>query len=170
MKKRIVIVFLSLTLLISLVGCGSGKTKLSVGDMIDNDTGEVYSLETSRNQFDDAFAYMGIEEDDNKVEYLGGILEVVFENDVAVEIECDGTTDRFAFYNFDFNTEIQQIEGRYEKFDEAAGYIFYSRFYDEYGNDTEIYNSYIEHTLMVRDGDLLNMKNGDYLHYTIAFS
>ena len=118
--------------------------------------------------FDNAFSTMPIEEDGDKVEYLGGILTVIFENGAAVEMKCDGSSDRFSFYKFDFSTPISQIEGRYEKFDKVSGYIFYSRYYDKDGKDVSISDAYILANLMVRDGDLLNMKDGQYIYYSIS--
>jgi len=79
--------------------------------MLDNDTNKVLSLGVSRENFDNAFNTMSIKEDGNEVEYLGGILTVTFEENIAIRIECDGSTNRFSFYNFNFGMDISVIEG-----------------------------------------------------------
>ena len=167
MKKIILLTAIALTLLSACGNSASGASKLSAGDMLDNDTGTIYSLGDPRSRFDDAFGYMGIEESEDEVEYLSGVLIVTFSDGAAIEIECDEATDRFSFLNFDFSTDISKIKGRYELF-EVSGYDFYSRYYDKEDNDTSLYDAYISHTLMVRDGDLMDMKDGDYLSYTIT--
>jgi hypothetical protein len=135
--------------------------------MLDVDTGKVLSLGMPKETFDDAFSTMKAVDDGNETQYLDGMITVVFEDGKAVEIECDGGSNRFEFYNFTFSTEIEQIKGRYRLI-EAAGYDFYSRYYDDDGKDTDISAAAYEHTLMVRNGDLGDMKDGEYLSYTIA--
>ena len=169
--KRIISVLCTLVFLASVCsGCGSRPAKLGPGDMLDTDTGKIYSLGDERAIFDEAFGYMGIKEkadDNNVVDYLGGVLRVTFDDGKAVELRADGPSTRFEFYQFTFSTEISDIEGRYNKDDYPAGYIFYNRYYDENGKDTNRVNAAYEHTLMVRDGDMLDMKDGDYVHYFI---
>jgi hypothetical protein len=170
--KSLFALSLALALFVGMAACSStandGKAKLLPINMLDNDTGKIYSLGEEKAKFDSAFGYMGIEEDGDDAEYLSGVLTVTYSDDKAIQIEVDGSTDRFSFYNFNFAMDIKQIEGRYEKSDIATGYIFYNRYYDNKGSDVPFIDATIEHTLMVRDGDLLNMKDGEYLHYFIS--
>ena len=167
MKKLLCALLLMLTIYL-LSACSSSEPKLGPGDMLDNDTGEIYSLGMSKEDFDAAFNTSAITEEGNTVKYLSGILKVAFDGGKASEIECSGNSNRFSFYNFDFGMDISQIEGRYEKFDGASGYVFYSRYYDLNGKDVPIIDAEISAQLMVRDGDSVNRKDGQYINYRIA--
>lgn len=170
MKKRVLVFFVMLATVFALNACNSSNS-LGPGDMLDTDTEQIFSLGDPRKRFDDSFSYLGTDESDGpfglEVEYLSGILTVTYHDDIAVSIQCDGGTNRFEFYNFDFSMDISEIIGRYDK-STTSGFIFYSRYYDDDGKDVSFYDSTIFHTLMVRDGDLLNMKDGQYLHYSIS--
>lgn len=168
--KKVLSILLCLVVVLSLAACSGNKPvaeKLKVGDMLDTDTEEVYSLGDPRARFDEDFGQMGIDGDGDEVEYLQGLLTVTFKEDKAVSIECDGASDRFAFYGFTFDTELNRIEGRYERFD-TSGYVFYTRYYNPDGSETPITPDAVEHQLMVRSGDLLDMKDGQYLSYEIS--
>ena len=168
MKKIFAFLLLACIGLTALSGCGTSK--IPFNGMLDTDTDKVYQLGDSKEKFDDAFGTSKFDETSNEYSYLSGILTVVFdENECASEIESSGKSNRFEFCNFSFDNPIKEIEGRYEKFDEATGYIFYTIYYDEKGNTCSLYDSKYSAQLMVRDGDLdvIDLQDGEYVHYTI---
>lgn len=160
-------ILLSILMMLFLVACSASEPKLDPADILDNDTGKIYSLGMPKEDFDNAFNSTTITEDGDTTDYLSGVLSVTYVNGMAVEIECRGRSNRFSFYNFDFSMDISEIEGRYEKNDNVSGYIFYSRYYDSDGNDVSLSNSEITARLMVRNGDMLDMKDGQYIQYSI---
>lgn len=178
MKK---LFFLALALLVALSGCtrepaleeDDDSLILGPGDMLDIDTDTVFSLGDSRDTFDNAFDYLGTEEKEGRygteVTYIDGVLVVTFKDNKAIEIECEGGTNRFEFCNFKFDMALEDIKGR-SSLTSAAGYDFYTRYYDADSKDTDLTNSVFCHELMVRVGDLGSMKYGQYVHYSISLT
>ena len=153
-----------------LSGCGGNESAVPFNGMLDSDSGKVYKLGDSKSVFDDAFGQSVFNEKRNEYSYLSEILTVTFdENDCAVCIKSSGKSNRFEFYGFDFEKPLKDIEGRYERFDEAVGYVFYSKYFDESGKSCSYGDAAYIAQLMVRDGDMeiLNLKDGEYVSYSI---
>lgn len=153
--------------IVLLCGCGSKEHATPFDGMLDIDTNKIYRLGDSKAKFDEDFGFGEFDADKDRYSYLSDNLHVTYdENDNASEIMVDGTTNRFEFYNFTFSTDIASIEGRYERKD-VAGYHFYSLYFDKNGDICKLSKAAVTAQLMVRDGDLLDMKDGQYLHYSI---
>ena len=135
--------------------------------MLDIDTGEVYCLGDQKEKFDNAFNEGKENADRGYYSYLSNNLQVSYDSEGrASKITVDGATNRFSFYNFTFATPIESIEGRYERSD-VSGLRFYKLYFDENGDVCKPYTGYLFAELEVRDGDLLDMKDGQYLEYSI---
>ena len=167
--KRVTGIALLVIALLLCIGCAErGRTPTAPFDgVLDLDTGNVYRLGDTKETFDSAFNDGKENADRDYYSYLSDNLRITYDDaGKATEIAVDGATNRFAFYNFTFDTEIASIEGRYERFD-VAGYHFYSLFFDENGDVCKPYTGTVCATLQVRDGDLLDMKDGQYIEYSI---
>lgn len=157
--------------LVLLSGCGGNVAKVPFDGMLDSDTGKVYKLGDSKDAFDEAFGQPSPDEKERTYDYIGDILTITFdENNCAVSIESSGKSNRFEFYDFNFDKPIKEIEGRYEKFDEATGYTFYTKYFDSDGTPCSLVDRSYSAQLMVRKGDMeiLDLKDGEYVSYEIA--
>ncbi len=159
------LILLSTVLILS--ACSSEDSKLGPEDILDTETDTIYSLGMNRSVFDKAFGHLGIEEETDgdkvKVCYLDCNLTVTFQDYNAVSFFCSADTSRFTFYNFDFSMDISDIEGRYEASGER-GNTYYSRYYDEEGNDVALYNAKYHYTVSLDDGLL---GDGGYSYISI---
>lgn len=161
------------SLVIALLFCGCGK-KLNPGDLMDKDTGKVYSLGDSKDVFDSAFGDATYSDITKEWSYLSDMLCVAFDEDnIATRIKANAETSRFSFFNFDFSKPIEDIKGRYSEY-EMSGVTAYDLFFSEDGKpidlkDAACLNHYIAHTLFVynEDDERLNRKNGAYEFYFI---
>ena len=171
MMKKTVGVTLSIIFVVSLLsGCGGSATSVPFNGMLDSDSGKVYKLGDSKDVFDDAFGPPTFNEKRNEYSYVNEILTVAFdENDCAVCIESSGKSNRFEFCDFNFEKPLKDIEGRYERFDDAVGYVFYSKYLDKSGSACSYGDAMYIAQLMVRDGDMeiLDLKDGEYVSYSI---
>ena len=167
--KVLTLVSLLAVALLLCVGCAKKERAPAApfDGVLDVDTGNVYRLGDAKETFDSAFNDGKKDADRDYYSYLSDNLRVAYDDaGKAVEISVDGATNRFAFYNFTFDTDIASIEGRYERSD-VTGYHFYSLDFDENGEPCKPYTGTVFVTLQVRDGDLLDMKDGQYLEYSI---
>lgn len=174
MKRKVIPMILSLAILvISLASCGEVKSGAPFNGILDTDTKITYQIGDKKEKFDKDFGNPEFDADREEYLYLSGVLTVEYdENDCAAVIESSGKSNRFEFNDFTFDKPINEIEGRYEKFDEAAGYVFYSRYYDDKGKSCDLYGAVYTARLMVRDGDmeLLDLKDGEYVSYSIELN
>ncbi len=176
--KRICFYPLVLIGILILSACEKAEHKFGPADVRDTETDVVYSLGMRKSTFDNAFDDDETQEEEDfqgntVVSYLGGDLDVTFEHGSAIDISCPSDTDRFSFYNFDFSMTMEQIEENYRElqFEElkGKGYKFFDRYYDENGEDVTLEDAYIRSTLMVADGNLYGIKDGQYISYSISY-
>ena len=171
MGKKTFGIAISIVFIILLFsGCGGDTVAIPFNGMLDSDNGKTYKLGDSKDVFDDAFGESEFNEETGEYSYLSEVLTVAFdENNSAVRIESSGKSNRFEFYDFNFDKPLKEIEGRYEKFDKAIGYIFYSKYFDESGEPCSSIDAICTAQLMVRRGDMeiLNLKDGEYVSYLI---
>jgi len=170
--RKVFCVLLTVFLVLTLACCGdanSGDSSPAFNEVKDNDTGKTVSLGTDKSIFDEMFGKPESGSGADSYEYLSGALTVTYKDNLAVDIEVSGKSNRFSFYNFDFGKDIKDIEGGYEKFDDVSGYTFYSKDFDKNGKEaTSPSDTYVTATLMVRDGDLgTTYKDGEYISYDI---
>lgn len=167
--KVLTIVSIFAIALLLCVGCAKKESTPAApfDGVLDIDTGNVYRLGDTKETFDSAFNSGKKDADRDYYSYLSDNLRVTYdETGKATKISVDGATNRFTFYNFTFDTDIANIEGRYERSD-ISGYHFYSLYFDEDGTVCKPYTGKVFATLQVRDGVFLDMKDGQYLEYSI---
>lgn len=160
-------------LIIVLIFCGCEK-KVGPGDVLDNDTGKVYSLGNSKEVFDQAFGSSEYNDITEEWEYLSKMLCVAFdEENKAVRIKVDSKTNRFSFNNFDFSKPMSDINGRYSEY-KMSGVTAYNLYFSQDGkvielSDAVYMENYIAHTLFVynEDDEILGRKKGAYEFYYI---
>ena len=170
MKKLVIVLVLFAVL---FVGCGK---KLGPADMLDNDTGKVYSLGDSKEVFDQAFGSSVYNEYTHAMDYLSKMLSVEFdEANNATRIEVSGGTNRFSFYGFDFSKSLADIKGRYKE-TVMAGSNAYSTYFSVDGKALDLKNAYMQdrfivHSLHVRttDQEITGLKAGDYVFYSVEY-
>lgn len=170
MKKNLCVAISVLVCSLLLSSCGGNKSDVSFNGMLDSDSGKVYKLGDSKEIFDDAFGEPTFNEKRNEYSYLSDVLTIAYdEDDCAILIESSGKSNRFEFYDFNFDKPIKEIEGRYEKYDGASGYIFYHKYFDNNGDVCSLLDAAYIARLMVRDGDMevLHLKDGEYVSYSI---
>lgn len=161
-----------LVLLACLSLCACGQKGPAPYQIIDNDTGKMYSLGDTRDVFDAAFGKGEYNEIYKAMDYLSGVLKVSYSGDKAVEIYVGAETNRFSFYNFDFSMDMKDIKGRYEESGEDWDYKHYTRYYDKKGKDidsSDAFKNDIEYTvlsLMCKDGEYVccRIRVGNTLH------
>jgi|GEM_PF-4898709 hypothetical protein len=178
MNKKVVftVVILALIAAMLFTGCGKSK-KLGPGDVLDNDTGNVFSLGDPKEKFDAAFGSSAYNKYTHGMEYLSKTISVEFdESDCAVSITVYGGTNRFSFYDFDFSKPLEDIAGRYNKI-ALAGADAYSMCYSMDGEKIDqkeayLLDSFIRHSLHVRttDQEISGLKAGDYQFYIIEYA
>lgn len=171
-KKWLPIV-LAVPLLLLFTACSDSKTEikyLRAIDMLDNETGQIYSLGMSKNVFDTAFNSMEIvEKDNNTTSYLGGLLSIEFDDGLAKLIQCSAGTDRFSFYKFDFSIGIDDIKNYYFKQEaDDDPFISYLWFYDDKGQNVEPEDSVMCSWLTTNKDDNLVWRKDQYIYYSIA--
>lgn len=137
-----------LAVALTMSACGETKPQIPCNGVLDIDTGNIFRLGDSKEVFDNAFGEPTQEEidlfDGTTYEYLyaGDILTVEYDNnDTAVYIKSSGKSNRFEFYDFTFDKPLNEIEGRYEKYDDSSLFVFYIRYFDENGNSVPSGNS-----------------------------
>lgn len=167
--KKAATIFVLIFVLLLCIGCTKQENVPTApfDGVLDVDTGKVYRLGDTKETFDGAFNGGKKDADRDYYSYLSDNLRITYdEAGKAIEISVNGATNRFAFYNFTFDTDIANIEGRYERSD-ITGYHFYSLDFDGNGDVCKPYTGTVYATLQVRDGDLLDMKDGQYIEYSI---
>lgn len=175
MRKKYFAITTLFILMAVLLFSGCGK-KLGPGDVLDNDTGKIYSLGTSKEVFDQAFGSSTYNENTNAMDYLSKTLSVEFdESNCAMSIKVYGGTNRFSFNDFDFSKSLEDIKGRYHE-NVMAGANAYSVFYTMDGQQVDLIEAYkqdrfIKHALQVRttDQEISGLKAGDFVFYAIEY-
>lgn len=181
--KRSLILLLLLSLV--LTGCGSESTdaddqQVEIGpdEILDTETGTVYSLGDSRDVFDAAFydpssgiePFVDGESGNEDVAYFASdmstVLEVSFKDGKAVVIHC---SNRFKSSDFDYSMALEDVKGTFSLDRSSIAELdTYAQYYDVDGNTVEKSNSAFEHFVLVCNSDYGPYKSGDYVGFTLA--
>ncbi len=169
--KKSCLCLLFLGVLLLLTACGEKAPTIPCNGVMDIDTGDIFKLGESKEVFDEAFGEPEYNETTNAYKYAGDVLSVEFdENDLAIDIESSGKSNRFEFYDFTFDKPLNEIEGRYEKDVDYLTFFFYTRRFDKDGNPASPGNAAYRACLVVAADDsvFLHYKKGEYVSYSIS--
>lgn len=181
--KKIFCAVLALSMI--LAGCASELTeedsqrpKLGPDEILDTETGTVYSLGDSRDVFDAAFydpssgiePFVDGESGNEDVAYFASdmstVLEVSFKDGKAVVIHC---SNRFKSSDFDYSMALEDVKGTFSLDSSSVAELdTYAQYYDVDGNTVEKGNSAFEHFVLVCKSDYGPYKSGDYVGFTLA--